>query len=235
MLSLILFLQVLDFLELVLEMLWLLFVCHDILWHQGNPLRAAFNYAVRPLFNAIGLRTPPPSGFEIGAKCPPISLNSPAYALHNLAWAILRRHIALLPPPDRAAFAPFLRGARFARLADSLLYNTPSPILAKYGITLNAEQLERVARIASHPELIVTPPEDGNRRAERGEKGGLRLRIDEGLLAPPRKVSRASQEAREKRRVERAKRAGRILRMKALVEQKRLARSRAAEQAGGPR
>jgi hypothetical protein len=38
MLSLILFLQVLDVLEPVLEMFWLLLACHDIIWHHGNPL-----------------------------------------------------------------------------------------------------------------------------------------------------------------------------------------------------
>jgi len=160
--------------------------------------------------SAFGLAALAPFGFEIGAKKPPMVLSSPAFALHNFAYAVIMRKVALLSLSERAAFSPYLRGSRFALLADSLLNDTPSPMLAKHGIKLDADQLERAAYLATLPEVIVTPPEDGNRRAERGEKGGKRLRVVEGLLAPPKRVSRVGKQARDKRRAERLEKAMRL-------------------------
>ena len=103
-------------------------------------------------------------------------LISPNIALYNFAWGIFAQRLARLSPADHAAFAPFLRGARFVRLADPLLNDTPSPLLVKHGIRLDEDLLERVAYLSSLPDAVVTPPEDGDRRAERGMKAPSQAR-----------------------------------------------------------
>jgi hypothetical protein len=45
---------------------------------------------------------------------------------------------------------------------------------------------------------MVTPPEDGNRVPQVGEKGARKERFVEGLLAPPKKRSRAGMVGEEK-------------------------------------
>lgn len=115
--------------------------------------------------------------------------------------------LSSLPPSERTAFAPFLRGANFARLADSLLNDDPAPILAKYGIKLDVKALKQVAYIVSLPSIVVTPPEEGNRMAQRGEKGGKGLRVEKGKLRLPERRSRAERQARRERREARARKA----------------------------
>jgi hypothetical protein len=160
--------------------------------------------ATKALFKSLPLLHP---ATIKGETRPAIVLYKPAFALHNLMYLIMRRRLDQVSPAERSGFSPFLRGARFALLANLLINNEHSPILAKYGIKLEAHERKRVEYVASLPELIVTPPEDGNRKAERGQKGGRMLRFAEGLLAPPPRVSWASRERGKKRRAERKARA----------------------------
>ncbi|KAH7073072.1 hypothetical protein BKA63DRAFT_516282 [Paraphoma chrysanthemicola] len=145
----------------------------------------------------------PQLGTNDGESCPSITLLKPAFALHKLMYFIMRRRLAQLPLAERTAFTPFLRGTRFALLANMLINGEHSPVLAKFGIKLEEHERACVLFLASLPEIVVTPPEDGDRAPERGQKGGRRLRLVEGLLAPPAKMSRAGRAEREKRRVER--------------------------------
>jgi hypothetical protein len=156
--------------------------------------------AIKTLFKSLTL--PQPATIE-GETRPAIVLYKPAFALHNLMYLITRRRLDQVSPAEQSTFRPFLRGARFALLANLLINNDHSPILAKYGIKLEAHERKRVECLASLPELVVTPPEDGNRKAERGQKGGRMLRFAEGLLAPPPRVSWARRAERAKRRAER--------------------------------
>jgi len=117
---------------------------------------------------------------------------------------VIQKELKYLSAAERAAFQPYLRGNRFVLLADSLLADEAAPILARYGIKPQANELARAAHIATLPELVVMPSEDGNRRAERGEHGGRRLRFVEGMLAPPGRVSPAAARAASLRRRERA-------------------------------
>jgi hypothetical protein len=64
----------------------------------------------------------------------------------------------------------------------------------------SAKVMARIRYVETLPELIVTPPDDGDRRPKQGEKGGPRLKVVKGLLAPPQRRSRAGKEIRNKER-----------------------------------
>jgi hypothetical protein len=124
----------------------------------------------------------------------PIVLYRPIFALHTIAYHIL---LPQIPLSERSRL---LRGRRFASLADSIANCTASAILENMRIKLPTKVIARMEYLKTLPELIVTPPEDGNRRPKRGEKGGPRVRVIEGFLAPPMRRSGAGKEMREKRR-----------------------------------
>jgi hypothetical protein len=120
--------------------------------------------------------------------------------MHNLCYIVITRAIASLPAPSRALFVPHLRGRAFAALADSLINNNPLPILADHGIALAAPERRKIEYLATLPEVVLTPPEDEDRRAERGEKGGGKVKEFEGLV-PPRKVQKLGKKRREEERL----------------------------------
>jgi hypothetical protein len=119
--------------------------------------------------------------------------------MHNMCYIVITQTLAALPAPTRALFIPYLRGAAFAALAHSLIANDPLPILAAYGIALADPEQRKVAYLATLPELVVTPPEDGDRTAERGEISGGKVKVFEGLV-PPRTVWRLGKRRREELR-----------------------------------
>ena len=43
--------------------------------------------------------------------------------------------------------------------------------------------------------MVITPPEDGDRQPERGERKGKRMRVEKGRLAPPEKASKAKKDS----------------------------------------
>jgi hypothetical protein len=115
--------------------------------------------------------------------------------MHNLCYIVITRAIVSLPASSRAAFTPHLRGTAFATLAQSLIANDPAPILARHGIALARPEQRRIEYLATLPELVVTPPEDGNRKPMRGERGGRRVKVYEGLV-PPKRVGKLGKERR---------------------------------------
>jgi hypothetical protein len=131
--------------------------------------------------------------------------------MHNMCYIVITQALAALPAPTRALFTPNLRGTAFAALADSLIANDPLPILAAHGIALADPEQRKVAYLATLPELVVTPPEDGDRRAERGEIGGGKVKLFEGLV-PPRKVWKLGKRRREEERLRALERRGRVQR-----------------------
>ena len=60
---------------------------------------------------------------------------------------------------------------------------------------------EIVERLALLPIILVTRPEDGNRKAQPGEKYGPKLVRDENFLGPPvrKKKKKSSKQDKEKR------------------------------------
>ncbi|KAH7077375.1 hypothetical protein FB567DRAFT_552895 [Paraphoma chrysanthemicola] len=193
-------LQLLNFLALVLDVFWLLFAVQSYGWQKCCSLYTALSRAVSALSKFLPLQQP---GTNDGNSRPSITILKPAFALHKLMYFIMRRRHAQLPLAERTAFAPFLRGTRFALLANMLINGEHSPVLAKFGIKLEAPERAWVRLLASLPDIIVTPPEDGDRAPERGQKGGRKLRLVEGLLAPPARISKAGRAEKEKRRAER--------------------------------
>jgi hypothetical protein len=115
--------------------------------------------------------------------------------MHNLCYIVITHAINSLPASSRAAFTPHLRGTAFVTLAQSLITNEPAPILARHGIALARLEQRKIEYLATLPELVVTPPEDGNRKPMRGERGGKRVKVYEGLV-PPKKVWKLGKERR---------------------------------------
>jgi hypothetical protein len=107
------------------------------------------------------------------------------------------RKLRTLCPANRSFFTPYLRGTAFASLADSLIAGDAAPLLARFGLALTGAERERAEYLASLPVLLVTPPEDGNRKPQAGEKGAKKVRFAKGMLAPPRRRSKAGKALRE--------------------------------------
>jgi hypothetical protein len=83
-----------------------------------------------------------------------------------------------------------------------LLTNDLAPILAHYGIELDPLERSGVEYLASLPKIVLTLPEE-----EDGVVEEEVVRVEKGLLRPPRKVARLGKAAREKMKEERRTRA----------------------------
>jgi hypothetical protein len=117
----------------------------------------------------------------------------PAFPLHIIIYRTL---LPQLPPGS-----DLLRGARFASLADSIIDGTADEFLQEHGPKWPSEkERKKMEYLKTLPELVVTPPDDGHRKPQRGEKGGRRVKLVPGLLAPVVRKSRAGKERREKER-----------------------------------
>ncbi|KAH4908616.1 hypothetical protein HBI80_054290 [Parastagonospora nodorum] len=55
--------------------------------------------------------------------------------------------------------------------------------------------------------IVVTPPEDGDRNPERGERKGKIIKMEKGRLAPPEKTSKAKKDWDRHRRESRKQKA----------------------------
>lgn len=129
---------------------------------------------------------PSPTALSNGdARNPSTVLYKPTFSLYNLVYHTLLPQLDHLPPNDRSCL---LRGHRFCTLADSIINNDPSPIIAKLGLSL--PRCDRIEYLASLPEVIVNPQDEGDREALPGERRGLKLQRAEGLLALPIRKSR---------------------------------------------
>ncbi|KAF1914872.1 hypothetical protein BDU57DRAFT_540736 [Ampelomyces quisqualis] len=180
----------------MLDCVWLVLALHDTCWPVVLFLRSLSTHIPLPL-------PPPPKATPPGQRI----LFRPSFSIHNFCWIILHKAVAVLPSTDRALFTPYMRGSHFAALAESLLADDPAPILARYGIKLSPTQLRRIEHLKSLPEIVLSPPEDGNRKPQRGEKGGRKLRTKKGFLWVPKKVSKAGKAEKQKRKEERKARA----------------------------
>jgi hypothetical protein len=83
-----------------------------------------------------------------------------------------------------------------------LLTNDPSSLLAHYSIELDPLERSRVDYLASLPKIVLTLPKEGDSVVEEEV-----VRVEKGLLRPPRRVGRLGKAAREKRKEERRARA----------------------------
>jgi hypothetical protein len=63
------------------------------------------------------------------------------------------------------------------------------------------KEISRMEYLKTLPELRVTPSEEGNRKPERGEKGGGRVRVLEGMLQVPVRKSTRERESDKVRRM----------------------------------
>jgi hypothetical protein len=189
---------VLSFLELLSLVLNIIFASIASIQISCLALLAAFQ------FLANALLIPQPSA--------PMSVTPiwhPSIALQDHIYGILEQRLRMLPHDARTALEPYLRASNFAALVESLIANTPLAILAKYDIALDAGELARATYLATLPEVVCTPPEDGNRAPEPGELGGRRVRVEEGKLGVPVRVAKPGRELRkEKEKKEREPREG---------------------------
>jgi hypothetical protein len=82
--------------------------------------------------------------------------------------------------------------------------NDPVPILAQYGIKLPPIELHRIDRLKSLLEIVVTPPEDGNRKMVLREEKlkGREARMKKGRLPVPERVGKAGRMEKEKKKEE---------------------------------
>jgi hypothetical protein len=65
----------------------------------------------------------------------------------------------------------------------------------------SAKVMARIRYLETLPELVVTPPDDRDRIPTQGEKGGPKVRIKRGLLAPLKGRSRARNEKKNNERM----------------------------------
>ncbi|RMZ73895.1 hypothetical protein GMOD_00004697 [Pyrenophora seminiperda CCB06] len=129
---------------------------------------------------------------------PPFIIFKPTFALHVGLYEILLNHTRRLPPAERAAL---LSGKRFAENVDSIIEGNPTTALKRLGFPALPPNLqERVQYVATLPIIAVTPPEDGDRRPERGQSGAKRIRYIKGLLAPPKRVAKSGREIKRRER-----------------------------------
>jgi hypothetical protein len=99
-----------------------------------------------------------------------------------------------------------LRGCRFAALDDSIIEGTADAYLQKKWLKLlSLREMRRVDQLKTMTELRVTPPDDGNRKPQPGEKKGRKITVAKGLLAPPVRKSRAGKQLKERQRIEKMK------------------------------
>jgi hypothetical protein len=54
---------------------------------------------------------------------------------------------------------------------------------------------------------VVTPPEDGDRKLERGERKGKSIKMEKSRLAPPEKASKAKKDSDRRHREARKQKA----------------------------
>jgi hypothetical protein len=139
--------------------------------------------------NLINPTTPPTH--------PPQIIYDPQFDLHSLIYNRFR----LQSRPKRQALirSGFLSGSRFASLADSVIDNEPLPIVGRLGLRLPDREI--IEHLKTLPVLMVTPPEDGDRKPEAGERGGKGLKYEAGLLAPPKRRGKAGKRLKEAKRV----------------------------------
>ncbi|KAF2033862.1 hypothetical protein EK21DRAFT_108650 [Setomelanomma holmii] len=177
---------------------------------SNNNCKNCVDCALQPvaLSKLSSERPPLPRRMNVeGETRPQIVLFHSSFALNDFAHHIVLCRLAQLCPANRGALSSYLHGLRFEVLANSLINEEPSPILAKHGIKLETHERKRIEYLASLPEVIVTAPEDGDRKLERGERGAKRLGNAKGLLAPPERVSKVKREEGQKRRGERKRKA----------------------------
>jgi hypothetical protein len=122
-------------------------------------------------------------------------LYNPAFALHQVVYDVIISEYPAFP-------RRYLEGSEFFRVVERLLAGEEV-----FGVKFEPEQLEDIEELASLPELVVTSPEDDDRVPERGQKGAKRVKYEEGLLAPPARVSKRRSKKRMKRREERKEKA----------------------------
>jgi hypothetical protein len=61
-----------------------------------------------------------------------------------------------------------------------------------------------IEHVKTLPILMVTPPEDGNRKPEAGERGGKEVKYEPGFMAPPKREAKAGKELKKARMAARA-------------------------------
>jgi len=128
----------------------------------------------------------------------PIVLYKPVFAIHIILYRTLLLQLSHISPWERSAI---LSGRRFTALADSIVAGTPPVGLDRLRLQdLKPALKRRLEYLATLPELRVTPPDDGDRKPEPGEKGGRKARRVRGLLAPPIRKSRPGKEKKNQER-----------------------------------
>jgi hypothetical protein len=188
---------VLSFLELLSFVLNIIFISIASTQHLCLALLATFQFFANAL--------PIP---QHSAQMPVTPIWHSSIALQDHIYGILDQRLRALPHDARQTLAPYLRASHFAELAESLTNNTPLGILTDYDIKLDAAELAHATYLATLPEVICTPPEDGDRAPEPGERGGRWVKVEEGKLGVPVRVARAGRALRkEKQRKEEEKRA----------------------------
>jgi hypothetical protein len=187
---------VLSFLELLSLVLNIIFISIASIQLSCLALLAAFNFLAKAL--------PIP---QHSAQMPVTPIWHPSIALQDHIYGILDQRLRALPHDARQTLAPYLRASHFAELAESLTNNTPLGILTDYDIKLDAAELAHATYLATLPEVICTPPEDGDRAPEPGERGGRWVKVEEGKLGVPVRVARAGRALRKEKQKEEEKRA----------------------------
>jgi hypothetical protein len=99
------------------------------------------------------------------------------------------------PPAERSAI---LSGRRFTALADFIIVVTTDAYLQERVEASYGEGDEEMEYFRTLPELRVTPPDDGHRKPQPGEKKGGKTRVEKGLLAPPARKIRTGKQMTEK-------------------------------------
>ncbi len=84
---------------------------------------------------------------------------------------------------QRGPVLALIRGSRFAAVIDSIISGTIPSIITD--LKLRLPPLDYITAILSLPMILLTPPKDGNRKPEPGEKGGPVIKPAVGFLKAP--------------------------------------------------
>ncbi|KAE8838649.1 hypothetical protein P3342_002083 [Pyrenophora teres f. teres] len=155
-------------------------------WRQSELITGGIVTVVRSL---VTLKNQ-----SMGAEDPnPTIIYDPVFTAHLIVYRTLEAKMFQVPSWKRNAE---LSGRRFALNADSIIAGNLPVDLQELGVSTSPALKRRLGYILSLPQLRVTPPDDGDRSPEPGEKGGKKPKVARRLLRPPKKVGKAGKEKR---------------------------------------
>ncbi|KAH8731522.1 hypothetical protein GQ44DRAFT_722486 [Phaeosphaeriaceae sp. PMI808] len=157
-------LQLLALLALIMKVLWLSVAIQDVCWQHIVKLRAVVVHCGIRFCRVVPFpRGVPHNNLFLPRTDSPVVLYRPANVAYQFVFGIVVQKLGELDIDEHLDFLPFQEAPHFAELVDSLVNDEPSPVVTRFRLGLEEEQRKKVQYLLTLPELITTPPDDGNR------------------------------------------------------------------------